>query len=246
MGNNVTQVPLARQLARLHNAVVVTLQYRFAPEFVFPKQQEDILDNVTWLATNAATIGADPTAGFVIGGSSAGGQLSAVVAQYLADEGFTPKITGLWQNITLVLAKEIVPEKYRQHWVSREDPNMQDSIILSTKDTGSVDALWKPDYYSRYFSPFNSKTPHKDVVRRAYFQVSGQDPLRDDSFVYEDALKEAGIATKLDVYPGLPHGFNSLLPTLKSSKTWKLDFYMGISWLLGKEITDEQLKYLMI
>lgn len=243
MGNPVTQVPIGRALARLFGAVVVHLHYRLAPEYAFPTQQHDIIDNAKWFAANAASFGADPAKGFIIGGSSAGGQLSAITAQALADEGVTPKLTGLWQNITIVLAAEIVPEKYKEHWISRSDPNCENAIILSTKDTGAVDTHWKPDYHSPLFSPFNSKTALKGIPR-TYFQVSGQDPLRDDSFVFEDALKEVGVETKLDVYPGLPHGFNSLLPNLKASTKWKLDLAKGLGWLLGREVTNEQLKVL--
>jgi acetyl esterase/lipase len=66
---------------------------------------------------------------------------------------------------------------------------------------------YKPDPASPLFSPFLHPDGHAGLPPM-YFQVCGMDPLRDEALIYEKVLREDyGVKTKLDVYPGLPHGF---------------------------------------
>lgn len=59
------------------------------------------------------------------------------------------------------------------------------------------------------------------------------DPLRDEAFIYEEILRtDNGIKTKVDVYPGLPHGFWGSFPEAKFSKDFQQDCVGGMKWLL--------------
>jgi acetyl esterase/lipase len=59
------------------------------------------------------------------------------------------------------------------------------------------------------------------------------DPLRDEALVYERLLREdIGIKTKLNVYPGVPHGFWSVFPSFEGSKKFVAETVDGIAWLL--------------
>lgn len=59
------------------------------------------------------------------------------------------------------------------------------------------------------------------------------DPLRDEGLIYERELREeCGVKTRLDMYPGLPHGFWSFFPTLKSCQKLIDDTLKGVEWLL--------------
>ena len=60
------------------------------------------------------------------------------------------------------------------------------------------------------------------------------DPARDSTLVLEQVYSDAGIPTKLDIYPGLPHGFWAVFPQLKAAAKHKKDTLEGFKWLLEK------------
>lgn len=60
------------------------------------------------------------------------------------------------------------------------------------------------------------------------------DPARDDGFIYDRVLREGGVRTRVDVYPGLPHAFWAFLPQLDATRTYEEDLVKRIDWLLGK------------
>jgi acetyl esterase/lipase len=73
---------------------------------------------------------------------------------------------------------------------------------------------------------------HKDLPP-AYFQVCGADPLRDEGLIYEMVLREdCRIKTKLDIFPGLPHGFWTWWPTAKFGVDLQEKSVEGLKWLL--------------
>lgn len=76
------------------------------------------------------------------------------------------------------------------------------------------------------------------VMPPTYLQVSGNDPVRDEALIFESWMREAGKPTRLTVYPGLPHGFWSVFPTLSSSKRFFDDAIEGARWLLSKSNGD--------
>lgn len=114
LGTNYQLIPFARPLAYFYKATVVTVSYRLGPEYKFPTATYDIYDSVKWLGQNASSLGANPKAGFILGGVSAGATMTAVVAQQLAVEKFSPSLTGQWLSVPNLLSARTVPEKYRE------------------------------------------------------------------------------------------------------------------------------------
>ena len=170
--------------------------------------------------------------------------MTAVLAQKAQDEGgLAHKLTGLWLSVPLVFpSKDLVPEKYRDVWFSHEQN--AEAPILNKDAIDAVGQNLKPDLTSPLYCPFNSKTPHKGLPP-SYVQVDGLDPLRDDGLIYEQVLKENGVKTKLDVWPGWPHAHMGFMPFLEGGKKAVFDTFMGFAWLLGTTITPQQVKEVM-
>jgi acetyl esterase/lipase len=73
---------------------------------------------------------------------------------------------------------------------------------------------------------------HTRLPPRAYFQICGLDPIRDEAFLFDRLLREhSGSKTKVDLYDGVPHGFWRF-QQLPSSKWWADDLFQGTKFLL--------------
>ncbi|KAF2730636.1 alpha/beta-hydrolase [Polyplosphaeria fusca] len=222
-----------KALAEKSGIVTVSIDYRVAPEFVFPTAANDGIDAVKWLAANAASVGADPSKGFIVGGESAGANVTAVVTHEAVDAGLSPPITGSYLRIPYLIHQTAVPDEWKAHYNSYNDhPN---EPILSHKDLDYFESHYKPDLKSPYFNPLLWPSGHK-AQPPTYFQISGLDPLRDGAFIYEHILRaEHGIPTKVDVWEGIPHGGTSFLPMLTVSKKAVGQTEDGIAWLLSQK-----------
>ena len=79
---------------------------------------------------------------------------------------------------------------------------------------------------------FLLNSDHTGLPPRAYFQICGLDPIRDEAFLFDTLLREhAGSKTKVDVYDGLPHGFWRF-QELPTAKGWADDLFKGTQFLL--------------
>ncbi|KAF2175144.1 alpha/beta-hydrolase [Zopfia rhizophila CBS 207.26] len=182
---------LYRRLASELGAVVVSVGYWLAPEFPFATGILDEWDAIKWVYHNAATVGGDTSAIFIVGGVSAGGNLARVVRHLNRDEGNTIRITSQFLSVPT-----LCPPPVNRN-LSPPSPAMLGIIM------GGL----KPDVNPPLFVPFNHPSGHGGLPP-AYFQVSGVDGLRDEGLIYERTLREKhGITIKVDFYEGLPHAF---------------------------------------
>jgi acetyl esterase/lipase len=92
---------------------------------------------------------------------------------------------------------------------------------------------YNPDPHSHLRSPL--LFPSHAGLPPAYVQICGADPLRDEGLIYEQVLREEGVKTRLDVFPGLPHGFWSWFPKADFSKDFQGKTLEGLKWLLGRD-----------
>ena len=211
----------------------ISAAYQLAPEYPFPGAPKSAWDGLRWAAANARSLGADPSLGFVVGGTSAGGNITAVLAHLARDEKLSPPLTGQYLSIPAVLPSEVVPDKYKDSYLAFEQN--KNAPVLPKAAIDMFMRAYQPDAHDPLYVPFNHPKGHADLPP-AYFQIAGLDPLRDDGVIYEKVLREEyGIKTKLDMYPGLPHGFWGFFPMLKSSDKFRLDMVEGMGWLLGRK-----------
>ena len=234
VGGLVNEELLCRLMVSTHNMVVVNVDYRLGPEHQFPTSHHDCYDATKWAASHAASLNADPSHGFLIGGTSAGGNIAATISHLWRDDALTPKLTGCHLMIPLVCAAECHPD----------DPDLgswaqlEHAPVLSHAACKLFLDNYIPDLSDRedpLFSPMLWKTGHKGLPPQ-YFQLCGMDPLRDEALLYERRLREHdGVRTKVSMYEGWPHGFWSMLPQSKGSQKFVRDSVEGVGcyWSRG-------------
>lgn len=114
-------------------AVCVNVDYRLAPEHPFPAPVLDSWAVVKWAATNAKALGADLSKGFIVGGTSAGGNISAVIGHLARDEALSPPLTGLALLIPALTDHTLqdIDKEYADQIISYEQN--KDAPVLSMK-----------------------------------------------------------------------------------------------------------------
>ncbi|KAK9491450.1 Alpha/Beta hydrolase protein [Lipomyces doorenjongii] len=234
LGNPEGEELTCQNFVQAFGAVCVSVTYRLAPNFRFPHAPKDAWDALQWAAANAKLWGADPSVGFVVGGTSAGANLTFVLVHLARDEKLSPPLTGQYLAIPLLLPNGKVPEKYSPYAISYEQN--KNSPILPVAAIDMFMCGYQPDIDDGVlYATFNHPKGHKDLPP-TYFQIDGMDPLRDEGLIYERVLnREFRVKTKLNVYPGLPHGHWVFFPFLKSSEKFRKEQVDGMGWLLGKE-----------
>ncbi|KAL2782396.1 Alpha/Beta hydrolase protein [Aspergillus keveii] len=222
-----------RAIALRNRVVVISPEYRLAPEYPFPYAVHDGLDAVQWVAANARVVHplASPSAGLIVGGTSSGGNVANAVVYLNRDQEYPVKVTGQFLSVPPLLPPPVVPEKYRPDYISFGS-NKQYSI-----PSGDIVSLfmgaYRPDITSPLMVPINHPSGHSGVPP-TYFQVCGLDGLRDENLIYERILREENsVPTLLHFYPGLPHHFWEFYPQLTEEAEKRTeDTIRGLQWLL--------------
>ncbi|OCB92189.1 hypothetical protein A7U60_g429 [Sanghuangporus baumii] len=207
-----------------HRIVVVNVDYRLAPQFPFPTGIEDSYEAVKWVEANAASLRVDLKKGFIVGGKSAGGNFTCVITQRArSDPVLQGKLTGqILQIPSTVTHSGGYPEKFKDKMISYEQN--KDDPILNRAYLALFIGAYKPGPQSDVrVSPLLAES--FEGLPPAYVQIAGADVLRDEGLLYEQFMREAGVPTKLDVYTGVPHGFNTVYPELRISEKWDEDFH---------------------
>ncbi|MEM9650458.1 MAG: alpha/beta hydrolase [Actinomycetota bacterium] len=187
---------LARRLALESGAIVVSVEYRLAPEHPFPAPHEDCWAATTWVAENAGSLGGRPGL-LAVAGDSAGGNLAAGVALRARDEG-------------LALAFQLLIYPCIDDIQSR--PSMTENA------TGyfltATDMAW---FWDRFVPPEHRDNPYAVPARAAdvsglapaLIQTAQYDPLRDEGAEWGSRLAAAGVPCTVTDYGGMIHGFVS-------------------------------------
>jgi acetyl esterase len=209
---------LCRELSAGVGCVTVSVDYRLAPEHKFPAASDDCLAATRWAAANISNYGGDP-AWMAVAGDSAGGNLAAVTALRLRDEG-GPALTAQLLIYPVTdhpdAGHRSMAENADGYFLTREDMNSFSNLYLrSVEDID--DARAHPLRASSH-----SNLPSTFVISAEY------DPLRDEGEAYGNALAAAGVPVRISRYPGTIHGAIAFYPIFKSGKEMLDD---SCSWL---------------
>lgn len=198
---------ICRRLAGGAGVTVVAVDYRRAPETVFPGAVDDCYAATTWVANNADLLGIDPLR-IAVGGDSAGANLAAAVTLKARDES--------WPNVRFqLLVYPVTDARF-------DTPSYRDNGTghLLTRDT----MMWFWDLYvpnaldrtHELASPLRADSlaslPPALVLTAEY------DPLRDEGEAYANALISAGVEVTQTRYAGLIHGFFGMWDTVPASR----------------------------
>lgn len=229
----------SRALVKTFGATVVNISYRLAPENKFPAAQHDCWDSMKWIASNAkgSVLTSNPSKGFLMGGVSAGGALTASFSRIFQEQPLEYPLTGQWLSVPSLMYPEAVPEEYKDYFLSTDQQD--DGPFLSRKAREALKGFAEWDVSSPLRYAINSNTPISGQPK-TYFQVCGMDPLRDDALIYDEMLKNAGVETKVDLYEGCPHAHFAAFPTLEISKKADIDTVVGFGWLQGVDVGREE------
>jgi len=196
----------ARALAKGANAVVVSIDYRLAPEHKFPAQHDDALAAYRWVVLNAATIKGDP-AKIAIAGESAGGNLAVATAIAARDA-------------QIALPRAII---------SVYPIAQPDTMTASYVENANAKPLSRPmmSWFAMHTTrtPVDMQDPRINLVKANLAGlppvtiINAQiDPLRDDGAMLEQALKAANVEVERKVYDGATHEFFGMAAVVNKAK----------------------------
>jgi acetyl esterase len=233
VGSIETHDGITRALAKRADAIVISVDYRLAPEHKYPAALDDCWQAVRWVFANAKELGIDETR-VGVGGDSVGGALAAVVARKARDAGIPFAVQLLIYPTTS--SKQDTPAY-----------SMFQTGYGLTRDT----MAW---YWKQYLGDHDgskdtniSPSALQDLRRlpRTIMVTAEADILRDEAEVYAQRLFFAGVETEGYRYDGMIHGFlrmagvvdrsNQTLDEIAESltpfldKTWRDDYFVDLN-----------------
>ncbi len=188
---------ICRSVARASGAIVVAVRYRMAPEHCLYSGREDFLTALRWVASHGRAHGIDPKR-LAIGGDSAGGNISAAVAQ----ENLRRGGPALQRQVLVYPATNLVEE-----FASTQEN--ASGYMLTADFIDSLKYLINrgEDMTDPWLSPAFASPALLRALPPATIVTAGFDPIRDDGLAYADKLRMAGVPVELLHYPGQFHGF---------------------------------------
>ncbi len=187
---------VCRGIAQSAPCVVVSVDYRLAPEHRFPAAVEDAFAATAWIAENGAALGIDPVR-LVVAGDSAGGNLAAVTALMARDAGGPALSMQVLVYPTTDFAQE-----------TESIARFAEGYLLTRESIRWVKRSYLRDERNAFdwrASPLRAGDFSR--LPAAYIITAGFDPLRDEGAAYAELLAKAGTAVTHECFEGQVHGF---------------------------------------
>jgi acetyl esterase len=205
LGSAAASDATVRDLCNLAGCLVVNVDYRLAPEHPFPAAVEDVVTVAKWVSTEIGALGGDPSR-MAVGGDSAGGNLSAVLAH---------ELPGTFALQILV---------YPATDLAQPHPSIEENGegLLLTKAA----ITWFTDHYlgedtdprDPRISPLYADAATMAAAPPALVITAEYDPLRDEGEAYANLLRDAGVAVEHLHYPGQIHAFFMMPAVIPAAK----------------------------
>jgi acetyl esterase/lipase len=225
LGSAAGDVPSLQVLAQALGCVIVTVEYRLAPETPFPGSLEDNYAGLKWLHANAEELGVDRSR-IALAGESAGGGHAAMLAIAARDRGEVPV---MFQSLAY--------------------PMLDDRTGSTRKTPAHIGAfVWTPEYNRAGWAALLGKAPGgRDApagavparvenlagLPPAWIGVGSIDLFVDEDVEYARRLIGAGVPTELLVAPGAYHGFDVIVPGASIAKQFRLAQYNALARAFG-------------
>ncbi|WP_375423064.1 alpha/beta hydrolase [uncultured Friedmanniella sp.] len=200
----------ARRLAEEVEAVVVSVEYRLAPEHPHPAPVEDCYAGLVWTAANAAGLGIDPERLALYGGSAGGGLVLGCAL--LARDRSGPSLTFMMPIYPMIDDRN-------------ETPSSREITDVGIWDrAGNIEAwAWylggqEPDQYA---AP--ARAQDLSALPPAFIDVGTVDLFRDEDIAFAQRLMQAGVPTELHINPGSYHASETFAPEAAlSQRIWAM------------------------
>lgn len=189
-----------RPMAKALQCVIVSVEYRLAPEHPHPAPVEDCYAGLAWTIANAGALGIDP-ARIGVMGESAGGGLAAALALLVRDRG---ELALAFQHLTYPMIDDrTCPGEQHPHtgeFIWTPHNNHFGWAALLGQEPGSADV-----------SPYAAAARAEDLtgLPPAYIMTGSLDLFLEEDIEYARRLLRAGVPTELHVFPGGFHGFDA-------------------------------------
>jgi acetyl esterase/lipase len=218
LGNINTENVHCTHWAQLGKCVVVSVDYRLAPESPFPAAVDDTWEAYLWLAQNKAGLNIN-TDRLAAGGSSAGGNLTAVLAHMLIERNnsSTTKLPGLkFQLLIVPVCDNNATKETYDTWKKYE----------FTAALPADKMMWyrykylpnKEDWTNPRASPINYPDASFKQLPPAHIAVAGLDILSGEGEAYRQKLEKNGVKVTFKSYPGVPHPVMAMNGVLDKGK----------------------------
>ncbi|MED1470775.1 alpha/beta hydrolase [Bacillus salipaludis] len=215
---------VCRSIVKASQHLLVSVDYRLAPENPFPAAPNDCFTAAKWVYQNAVELNGDPTK-LSVAGDSAGGNLATVVA-LMAKEQDGLEITK--QVLLYPVVDHYQPEKYASYIENGS------GYFLTTDAMALFSRLYvQSDEYAEDYHAAPITAPDLSGLPPAFIITAEFDPLRDEGELYGEKLRETGVSAVIRREKGLIHGFFNLF-SLIDSKEDILNTYEAIGEFLNK------------